>query len=135
MHTPYGVSFFCFNLVGSVSLACVVGALVGVGQAAEAVAIDACVNRYAEAHIQGRAKSTTSFGSRLAGLGAIGVVYLLVTLCHISARTLFGWLGIFPLLGALVSWRGWVIERNQQQLITMNPQYTDLETTYATEEP
>ncbi len=106
-----GLSFFGFNLVDQVVLACVVGAVVGAGQASEAVAIDAIVNRYADAHIQGRAKSTTSFGSRLAGLAAIGVVYLLVTVFQVPARTLFAWLGFFPLLGSLVFALGWIRER------------------------
>jgi len=106
-----GLSFFGFNLVNDVVLACLVGTLVGVGQAAEAVGIDAIVNRYSEAHIQGRAKSTTSFGSRFFGLAAIGIVYALVTTFHVPARTLFGWLGIFPLLGAVVFFLGWVAEK------------------------
>jgi MFS family permease len=107
-----GFSFFGFNLVNDVVLACLVGACVGVGQASEAVGIDAIINRYSDAHIQGRAKSTTSFGSRLSGLAAIGVIYFLVTTMHISARTLFGWLGIFPLLGAVVFFSGWINERS-----------------------
>ena len=107
-----GFSFFGFNLVNDVVLACLVGACVGVGQASEAVGIDAIINRYSDAHIQGRAKSTTSFGSRLSGLAAIGVIYFLVTTMHISARTLFGWLGIFPLLGAVVFLSGWINERS-----------------------
>jgi MFS family permease len=106
-----GVAFFGFNLVDEVVLACLVGALVGAGQAAEAVGIDAIVNRYSEAHIQGRAKSTTSFGSRFVGLASIGTVYLLVTTFHVPARTLFGWLGIFPLLGAMVFFMGWLAEK------------------------
>jgi MFS family permease len=106
-----GLSFFGFNLVYDVLLACLVGALIGAGQAAEAVGIDAIINRYSEAHIQGRAKSTTSFGSRVFGLAAIGIVYLLVTTFHVSARTLFGWLGIFPLLAALVFFLGWQAEK------------------------
>ncbi|MBI5586288.1 MAG: hypothetical protein HY892_20955 [Deltaproteobacteria bacterium] len=105
------LSFFGFNLVNDVLLACLVGALVGAGQAAEAVGIDAIINRYSEAHIQGRAKSTTSFGSRVFGLAAIGIVYLLVTTFHVSARTLFGWLGIFPLLASLVFLMGWRAEK------------------------
>ncbi len=109
-----GVAFFGFNLVNDVFLACLVGALVGAGQASEAVGIDAILNRYSEAHIQGRAKSTTSFGSRLFGLAAIGTVYLLVTTFHVSARTLFGWLGIFPLLGSLVFFRGWSAEKKER---------------------
>ena len=107
------MAFFGFNLVNDVVLACLVGALVGAGQASEAVGIDAIVNRYSEAHIQGRAKSTTSFGSRLFGLAAIGTVYLLVTTFQISARTLFGWLGIFPLLGSLVFFLGWSAEKKE----------------------
>ena len=107
-----GLSFFGFNLVYEVTLACLVGALVGAGQAAEAVGIDAIINRYSEAHIQGRAKSTTSFGSRVFGLAAIGIVYLLVTTFQVSARTLFGWLGIFPLLASLVFIMGWLAEKD-----------------------
>jgi uncharacterized membrane protein HdeD (DUF308 family) len=106
-----GLSFFGFNLVSDVVLACVIGAMVGAGQAGEAVGIDSIINRFADAHIQGRAKSTTSFGSRLLGLAAIGVVYFLVSAMHVSARTLFAWLGIFPLLGALVFFLGWTHER------------------------
>lgn len=106
-----GLSFFGFNLVNEVVLACAVGALIGAGQAAEAVGIDAIINRFADAHIQGRAKSTTSFGSRLFGLLAIGVVYLLVTGLHVPARMLFGWLGIFPCMGAVVFFLGWRSER------------------------
>jgi hypothetical protein len=106
-----GLSFFGFNLVNDVVLACLVGILVGGGQAAEAVGIDAIINRYSEAHIQGRAKSTTSFGSRFFGLLAIGVVYGLVNVLHVSARTIFGWLGIFPLLGAGVFFLGWLAEK------------------------
>ncbi len=109
--TVIAMAFFGFNLVDDVVLACLVGALVGVGQAAEAVGIDAIVNRYSEAHIQGRAKSTTSFGSRFFGLAAIGVVYLLVTTFHLPARTLFGWLCVFPLLGAMVFFMGWLAEK------------------------
>jgi MFS family permease len=112
-----GLSFFGFNLVHDIFLACLVGGLVGAGQAAEAVGIDAIINRYSEAHIQGRAKSTTSFGSRVFGLAAIGIVYLLVTTFHVSARTLFGWLGIFPLLASAVFFRGW---RAEQEFITKN---------------
>jgi MFS family permease len=112
-----GVSFFCFNLANDVLLACLIGALLGAGQASEAVGIDACINRYAEAHIQGRAKSTTSFGSRMAALAAIGIVYFLVTTFDFKARTLFGWLGVFPVLGALVSFSGWMIERSQQSFL------------------
>ena len=108
-----GMAFFGFNLVNDVVLACLVGALVGAGQASEAVGIDAIVNRYSEAHIQGRAKSTTSFGSRVFGLAAIGTVYLLVTTFQVSARTLFGWLGIFPLLGSLVFFLGWSAEKKE----------------------
>ncbi len=106
-----GMAFFGFNLVNDVVLACLVGALVGAGQASEAVGIDAIVNRYSEAHIQGRAKSTTSFGSRVFGLAAIGTVYLLVTTFQVSARTLFGWLCIFPFLGSLVFFQGWSAEK------------------------
>jgi len=108
-----GMAFFGFTLVNDVVLACLVGALVGAGQASEAVGIDAIVNRYSEAHIQGRAKSTTSFGSRVFGLAAIGTVYLLVTTFQVSARTLFGWLGIFPLLGSLVFFLGWSAEKKE----------------------
>jgi MFS family permease len=108
-----GLSFLGFNMVNSVLLACMVGAMVGVGQASEAVGIDACLNRYAEAHIQGRAKSTTSFGSRLSGLVAIGVVYFLITTLHFKARTLFGWLCIFPFMGAGVAFLGWSAEKQQ----------------------
>ena len=108
-----GMAFFGFTLVNDVVLACLVGALVGAGQASEAVGIDAIVNRYSEAHIQGRAKSTTSFGSRISGLAAIGMVYLLVTTFQVSARTLFGWLGIFPLLGSLVFFLGWSAEKKE----------------------
>lgn len=110
-----GTSFFCFNLADNVMLACVVGAMVGSGQASEAVGIDAIINRYADAHIQGRAKSTTGFGSRLLGLAAIGVVYFLVSGLHFQARTLFAWLGIFPFLGAIVFMTGWFKERSEQQ--------------------
>jgi MFS family permease len=112
-----GMAFFGFNLVNDVVLACLVGALVGVGQAAEAVGIDAIVNRYSEAHIQGRAKSTTSFGSRFFGLAAIGIVYLLVTTFQVPARTLFGWLGIFPLLGAVVFFMGWIAEKEGRMVL------------------
>ncbi|MCZ7652016.1 MAG: FHA domain-containing protein [Thermoanaerobaculia bacterium] len=105
------LSFFGLNLVGTVTLACVVGGLVGAGQAAEAVGIDAIVNRYADARIQGRAKSTTSFGSRLSGLAAIGIVYLLVSTGRADARELFAWLGVFPLLAAAVFLLGWLAER------------------------
>lgn len=99
-------AFFGFNLVGEVALACAVGALVGAGQASQAVGVDAIVNRYADAAIQGRAKSTTSFGSRLLGLAAIGLVYALVH-AGVAPRTLFGWLGVFPILGAFVFLLGW----------------------------
>ncbi len=109
-----GMAFFGFNLVNDVFLACLVGALVGAGQASEAVGIDAIVNRYSEAHIQGRAKSTTSFGSRIFGLAAMGAVYLLVTTFQVSARTLFGWLGIFPLLGSVVFFLGWRAEKEER---------------------
>jgi hypothetical protein len=114
-----GLSFLGFNLVNNVALACLVGVMVGVGQASEAVGIDACLNRYSEAHIQGRAKSTTSFGSRVSGLVAIGVVYFLVTTLHFKARTLFAWLCIFPFMGAGVSLMGWMVERQEygQKLI------------------
>ena len=110
-----GLAFLGFNLVNSVVLACMVGILVGVGQASEAVGIDACINRYADAHIQGRAKSTTSFGSRVCGLAAIGVVYFLVTTLDIKARTLFGWLCIFPFMAAVVAFMGWMAERQQNK--------------------
>lgn len=118
-----GTAFFGFNLVNDVVLACLVGALVGVGQAAEAVGIDAIVNRYSEAHIQGRAKSTTSFGSRFIGLAAIGIVYLLVTTFQVPARTLFGWLGIFPLLGAVIFFMGWLAEKEGR--LALQPQRDD----------
>jgi hypothetical protein len=111
-----GLAFFGFNLVDTVSLACLVGVLVGGGQAAEAVGIDALLNRYADAHIQGRAKSTTSFGSRLLGLAAIGVVYVLVTGFHVEARSLFGYLGVFPLAAAVVFLVGWRLERARSAL-------------------
>ena len=107
-----GVSFFGFNLTRDVVLACAVGAMVGAGQASQAVGVDAILNRYSEAWIQGRAKSTTSFGSRLSGLIAIGVVYGLVTAGHASPRTLFGWLGVFPIIGALVFFAGLLAERS-----------------------
>ena len=112
--------------MNDVVLACLVGVLVGVGQAAEAVGIDAIVNRYSEAHIQGRAKSTTSFGSRFVGLAAIGIVYLLVTTFHVPARTIFGWLGIFPLLGAMVFFMGWLVEK--QGRMALQPQRGDDDT-------
>ena len=108
-----GLSFFGFNLVNDVILACLVGAMVGAGQASEAVGIDAIINRYSDAHIQGRAKSTTSFGSRIFGLTAIAAVYILVNSFNVSARTLFGWLGIFPLLGAVVFFLGWRAEKEE----------------------
>ena len=107
-----GVSFFCFNLAHSVVLACLVGAMVGVGQASEAVGIDACINRYSEAHIQARTKSTTSFGSRLVGLVSIGACYFMIITLNISARTIFAWLGVFPLIGAAVCFMGWLTERS-----------------------
>jgi hypothetical protein len=125
-----GLSFFCFNLVGSVLLACAVGMMVGIGQASEAVAIDACINRYADAHIQGRTKSTTSFGSRIAGLVAIGTVYILVTTFHMEARTLFAWLGVFPLLGSLVCFGGWMIERSHNQNLAWLRDAEETEKTY-----
>ncbi len=109
-----GVSFFGFNMVASVVLACLVGALTGAGQASQAVGVDAIINKYADAHIQGRAKSTTSFGSRLSGLVAIGVVYFLVTAWGIPARVLFGWLGVVPLIAGcvfLLGWRSEIAER------------------------
>jgi MFS family permease len=105
------LSFFGLNLVGTVWLACAVGVLVGAGQAAEAVGIDAIINRFADARIQGRAKSTTSFGSRLSGLAAIGIVYLLVTTYGVDPRDMFAYLGIFPLLAAAVFLLGWLSER------------------------
>ena len=108
-----GLSFFGFNLVNDVVLACVVGVFVGTGQATEAVGIDASINQYADAHIQARAKSTTSFGSRLFGLAAIGVVYFLVAVMHLHARTLFAWIGIFPILGAAVFFWAWKSEGMQ----------------------
>lgn len=107
-----GISFFCFNLAHSVMMACLVGGLVGIGQASEAVAVDACINRYSDAHIQARTKSTTSFGSRMVGLVAIGACYFMIMTLHISARTLFAWLGIFPLIGAAVCFMGWATERS-----------------------
>lgn len=106
------MSFVGFNAVGDVVLACAVGAMVGVGQASQAVGVDAIINRYSDAVIQGRAKSTTSFGSRLSGLVAIGVVYFLVDSAHVPARTLFGWLGIFPAFGSLVFFLGWLNEKD-----------------------
>lgn len=111
-----GLSFFSFNLVDSVALACAVGAMVGAGQASEAVGIDAIVNRYSEAHIQGRAKSTTSFGSRLSGLGAIVAVYFMVTTLGIKAQTLFAWLGFFPLMGSVVFFIGWRSEKLSREI-------------------
>lgn len=123
------LSFFCFNVVHDVVLACVVGALIGVGQAAEAVGIDAIINRHADAHIQGRAKSTTSFGSRLSGLAAIGLVYFLVGSLHVSAREIFGWLGIFPILGGLVFFLGGRAERAVKQDRDEDPE--EVETPYA----
>lgn len=107
-------SFVGFTLANGVVAACLVGVMIGVGQASEAVGIDASINQYAGAHIQGRVKSTTSFGSRLVGLTAIGMVYLLVVVLHIHARTLFAWLCIFPFAGALVFFQGWLAERRQQ---------------------
>ena len=109
-----GLAFFGFNVVHDVVLACAVGAMVGAGQAAQAVGVDAILNRYSSASIQGRAKSTTSFGSRLSGLAAIGVVYALVTTFHVSPRSLFGWLGVFPIIGAFVFLAGWLAERSGQ---------------------
>ncbi|MFZ5786874.1 MAG: FHA domain-containing protein [Acidobacteriota bacterium] len=105
------LSFFGLNMVGTVWLACAVGVLVGAGQAAEAVGIDAIINRFADARLQGRAKSTTSFGSRLSGLAAIGIVYLLVTTYGVDPRAMFAYLGIFPLLAAVVFLLGWLSER------------------------
>ena len=109
-----GLAFFGFNVVHDVVLACAVGAFVGAGQAAQAVGVDAILNRYSSAAIQGRAKSTTSFGSRLSGLAAIGVVYALVTTFDVSPRALFGWLGIFPIVGSFVFVAGWLAERSGQ---------------------
>jgi pSer/pThr/pTyr-binding forkhead associated (FHA) protein len=111
-----GLSFFTFNLVDDVVLACAVGAMVGAGQASEAVGIDAIINRYSEAHIQGRAKSTTSFGSRLSGLAAIVAVYFMVTTLEIKAQTLFAWLGFFPFLASLVFFAGWRSEKLTKEL-------------------
>lgn len=108
-----GFSFFCFNLVDDVVLACLVGAMVGIAQASEAVGLDAIINRYADAHIQGRAKSTTGFGSRLSGLAAIAIVYFLVGNLHLDAHTLFAWLGIFPVMGAMIFLFGWIKEKSQ----------------------
>jgi MFS family permease len=125
-----GLSFLCFNLVNSIVLACIVGAMVGIGQAAEAVGIDACINRYADAHIQGRAKSTTSFGSRIAGLAAIGLVYFLITAFNVEARTLFSWLGIFPLLGAAVSFGGWLTERSHSPNLVWLDERDETEESY-----
>ncbi len=110
-----GLAFFGFNIVHDVVLACVVGAMVGVGQAAEALGIDAVINKHADAHIQGRAKSTTSFGSRLSGLAAIGLVYFLVHSLHVSARSMFGWLGVFPFLGGLVFFLGRAAEKRVEE--------------------
>lgn len=111
-----GLSFFTFNLVDDVVLACVVGAMVGAGQASEAVGIDAILNRYSEAHIQGRAKSTTSFGSRLSGLAAIVAVYFMVTALEIKAQTLFAWLGFFPFMASAVFFAGWRSEKLTREL-------------------
>ncbi len=105
------LSFFGFNLAGNVVLACAVGSLLGAGLASRAVGMDAIINRYSDAYIQGRAKSTTGFGSRLSGLGAIVAVYALATVGHVPARTLFAWLGVFPLAGAFVFLLGWRSER------------------------
>lgn len=110
--TTIGLSFFGFSLANDVVLACVVGAMVGVGQASEAVAIDSVINRYSEAHIQARTKSTTSFGSRVAGLGAIAACYYLIMVLHVSPRTLFIWMGIFPLTGAAIAFMGWSKEKS-----------------------
>ena len=107
-----GFSFFGFRLAHDVVLACLVGAMVGAGQASQAVGVDAILNRYSEASIQGRAKSTTSFGSRLSGLAAIGLVYFLVSAARVEPRVIFGWLGIFPIIGALVFFLGWMAERS-----------------------
>ena len=107
-----GAAFFGFRLATDVVMACAVGAMVGAGQASQAVGVDAILNRYSEASIQGRAKSTTSFGSRLSGLVAIGVVYFLVTVPKVEPRLLFGWLGIFPIIGACVFFLGWMAERS-----------------------
>jgi MFS family permease len=109
-----GLSFFGFNLVGDVVLACVVGSLTGAGQASQAVGVDAIINRYADADIQGRAKSTTSFGSRVFGLVAIALVYFLVTTSRVSARELFGWLGVVPMIGGVVFLLGWKHERAER---------------------
>lgn len=115
-----GISFFCFNLAGSVVLACLVGSLVGVGQAAEAVSIDSCINRYSEAHIQARTKSTTSFGSRLAGLAAIGGCYFCIISLQIPARTLFAWLGVFPVIGAMLAFGGLAYEKSLHAAVDSN---------------
>jgi MFS family permease len=109
-----GFAFFGFRLVHDVVFACAVGAMVGAGQASQAVGVDAILNRYSDAAIQGRAKSTTSFGSRLSGLAAIGIVYFLVSTGRLEPRVLFGWLGIFPLMGAVVFFLGWMSERSGQ---------------------
>jgi len=80
------MAFFGFNLVNDVVLACLVGPWWG-RPGLRSRGNRRIVNRYSEAHIQGRAKSTTSFGSRVFGLAAIGIVYLLVTTFQVSART------------------------------------------------
>jgi hypothetical protein len=108
-----GAAYLCFNVVDGAFLACAVVFLLGIGQASDAVANDALINRYADAHIQGRAKSTTGAGSRIAGLASIGVVYFLVMSLGFSARTIFTWLGVFPLLAAVVYFAGWLWERKQ----------------------
>jgi MFS family permease len=107
-----GFAFFGFRFATDVVLACAVGAMVGAGQASQAVGVDAILNRYSEASIQGRAKSTTSFGSRLSGLAAIGIVYFLVSATKVEPRLLFGWLGIFPIIGSFVFFLGWMAERS-----------------------
>jgi len=107
-----GISFFCFSLANNVVLACLVGAMVGIGQASEAVGIDSCINRYSEAHIQARTKSTTSFGSRLAGLGAIAACYFLIISLKVSPQTLFAWMGLFPITGGVIAFIGWANEKS-----------------------
>ncbi|HEX7581219.1 MAG TPA: MFS transporter [Thermoanaerobaculia bacterium] len=113
-----GFAFFGFRLTHDIVLACAVGAMVGAGQASQAVGVDAILNRYSDAAIQGRAKSTTSFGSRLSGLAAIGIVYFLVSAGRVEPRVLFGWLGVFPIIGAFVFFLGWRAERSGQIAIS-----------------
>ncbi|MBI4862752.1 MAG: MFS transporter [Candidatus Riflebacteria bacterium] len=117
-------SFYGFSLAREVVMACLIGALVGAGQAGEAVGIDAIINRYSEAHIQGRAKSTTSFGSRFFGLASMGVVYFLVSALEVPPGALFAWLGAFPLLGALVFFAGW---RRELQMKPLHGEVNDVD--------